>query len=109
GANGWTDDDSSVPMQLWAEKHDFDAKTLHNGFVIPERAPTVPNGLRDIDDALRNLFSHSNTPPFICRQLIQFLVTSNPSTNYVSRVAAKFINDGTGRRGNLTAVVRAIL
>jgi uncharacterized protein (DUF1800 family) len=109
GNGGWTDDDSSVPMQMWAEKHDFDAKTLHNGFVIPTRAPSVQNGVRDVDDALRNLFEHQNTAPFISRQLIQFLVTSNPSTNYVARVAAKFVENGAGKRGDLAAVVKAIL
>lgn len=109
GNGGWSDDDSSVPMQMWAEKHDFDAKTLHNGFTIPARAPTVENGLRDVEDALRNLFEHPNTPPFVSRQLIQFLVTSNPASNYVARVAAVFANDGAGQRGNLAAVVKAIL
>lgn len=109
GQHGGSDDDSSVPMQMWAEKHDFGAKTLLNGFTVPARAPTVENGLRDVDDALRNLFEHPNTPPFISRQLIQFLVTSNPSSNYVARVAAKFTNDGAGKRGNLAAVVRTIL
>ena len=109
GGNGWSDDDNSVPMQMWAEKHDFGAKTLLNGQTIPVRAPTVENGIRDVDDALRNLFEHPNTAPFISRQLIQFLITSNPSTNYVGRIAAKFTNDGTGKRGNLAAVVRAIL
>src|SRR5262249_11038384 len=69
----------------------------------------VANGLHDIDDALRNLFTHSNTPPFICRQLIQFLVTSNPSTNYVARIAARFVDNGAGVRGDLGAVVKAIL
>ena len=109
GNNGWTDDDSSVPMQMWAEKHDFGAKTLLKGFTIPARAPTAANGMRDVDDALRNLFEHPNTPPFISRQLIQFLVTSNPSSNYVARIAAKFANDGAGQRGNLAAVIKAIL
>jgi uncharacterized protein (DUF1800 family) len=109
GNGGWTDDDSSVPMQMWAEKHDFGAKTLHNSFVIPVRAPTVENGLKDVDDALRNLFEHPNTAPFISRQLIQFLVTSNPSSNYVARVAAKFANNGLGKRGDLAAVVKTIL
>ncbi len=109
GAYGWTDEDSSVPMQMWAERHDFDAKTLHNGLVIPARTPTVDNALHDLDDALRNLFEHPNTPPFISRQLIQFLVTSNPSTNYVGRVTAKFINNGSGVRGDLRAVLKAIL
>jgi uncharacterized protein (DUF1800 family) len=109
GQNGWTDDDSSVPVQMWAEKHDFGAKTLLNCVAIPARVATVENGMRDIDDALRCLFEHPNTGPFIGRQLIQFLVTSNPSSNYVTRVAAIFANDGTGKRGNLAAVVKAIL
>ena len=109
GGNGWNDEDSSVPMQMWVEKHDFGAKTLLKGFTIPARAPTVENGVRDVDDALRNLFEHPNTAPFVSKQLIQFLITSNPSSNYVTRVAAKFTNDGTGKRGNLTAVVKAIL
>ncbi len=109
GNGGWTDDDNSVPMQMWAEKHDFGPKALLNGATIPARAPTVENGLRDVDDALRNLFDHPNTPPFIGKQLIQFLVTSNPSSNYVARVAAVFANDGAGQRGNLAAVIKAIL
>lgn len=109
GNGGWSDDDSSLPMQMWAEKHDFGAKTLLRGFTIPARAPTVANALRDVDDALRNLFEHPNTPPFISKQLIQFLVTSNPSSNYVARVAAVFTNDGAGKRGHLAAVVKAIL
>jgi uncharacterized protein (DUF1800 family) len=109
GNNGWSDDDSSVPMQLWAEKHDFGAKNLLKGATIPARTATAENGMRDIDDALRNLFEHPNTGPFIGKQLIQFLVTSNPSSNYVARIAAKFANDGTGKRGNLAVVIKAIL
>jgi uncharacterized protein (DUF1800 family) len=62
-----------------------------------------------VADALHNLFEHPNIGPFIGKQLIQFLVTSNPSTNYVAHIAAKFANDGTGQRGNLAAVVKAIL
>lgn len=109
GNGGWVDDDLTVPMQMWVEKHDFGEKTLLNGFIIPARAPTVYNGVRDVEDALDNLFNHPNTGPFIGRQLIQFLVTSNPSPEYVARVAAVFADDGSGQRGNLGAVVRAIL
>ncbi len=109
GNGGWSDDDSSVPMQMWAEKHDFGAKTLLKGFTIPEREPSVENGVKDVDDALRNLFEHPNIGPFIGKQLIQFLVTSNPSSNYIARVAAKFANNGAGKRGDLAAVVKAIL
>jgi uncharacterized protein (DUF1800 family) len=109
GSGGWTDDDYAVPMQMWVEKHDFEAKSLLRGVTIPARAPTLANARRDVEDALRCLFEHPNTGPFVGRQLIQFLVTSNPSTGYVARVAAAFDNNGAGRRGDLSAVVTAIL
>ena len=64
---------------------------------------------QDLADALDNIFNHPNVGPFISKQLIQKLVTSNPSPAYVARVATVFNNDGTGRRGNLGAVVKAIL
>jgi uncharacterized protein (DUF1800 family) len=63
----------------------------------------------DLRFALDNIFHHPNVGPFICKQLIQRLVTSNPSPAYVARVATVFNNDGTGTRGNLKAVVQAIL
>jgi len=109
GRGGDRDYDGLVPMDLWPDRHDFESKTLLRGFVIPARFSSKQNATRDVDDALRSLVEHPNTAPFIGRQLIQFLVTSNPTTNYVARVSAVFNNDGTGRRGNLAAVVRAIL
>lgn len=57
---------------------------------------------------LDGLFYHPNVPPFVCRQLIQHLVTSNPSPGYVSRVAHVFANNGRGVRGDMQAVIRAI-
>ena len=56
-----------------------------------------------------SIFNNQNVGPFICRQLIQRLVTSNPSRDYVYRVAQVFNDDGTGVRGNMQAVVQAIL
>ncbi|MBN8247472.1 MAG: DUF1800 domain-containing protein, partial [Verrucomicrobia bacterium] len=109
GRGGNRDQDGVVPMDLWADRHDFEAKTLLRGFVIPARSATTRNAVRDLDDALRHLVEHPNAAPFISRQLIQFLVTSNPSTHYVARISAVFANDGSGHRGNLGAVVRAIL
>jgi uncharacterized protein (DUF1800 family) len=73
---------------------------------------TVPAGLNGADSlkvALDAIFAHPNVAPFISRQLIQKLVTSNPSPAYVSRVATVFANDGTGTAGNLKAVIKAIL
>ena len=63
----------------------------------------------DLKTALDNIFYHPNTGPFICRQLIQRLVTSNPSPGYVYRVAQVFANNGSGVRGDLKAVVKTIL
>ena len=63
----------------------------------------------DLKFALDNVFNHPNVGPFISKQLIQRLVTSNPSPAYVQRVATVFNNDGTNVRGNLQAVVQAIL
>lgn len=100
------------PMQAYAEEHDTGAKKIlaYPGAAlsqIPARDPADP--ARDLDDALDNIFNHPNVGPFIARQLIQRLVTSNPSPAYVQRIAGVFANDGTGRRGNLGAVVRALL
>ncbi len=109
GNGGYLDDQLSVPMTMRAEKHDFGAKVMLGGLTIPVRAVSPENGLRDVDDALDYLFNHPNVGPFIGRQLIQFLVTSNPSPEYVGRVAAVFANNGSGKRGDMAAVVRAIL
>ena len=62
-----------------------------------------------LDKTLDNIFYHPNVGPFVGKLLIQHLVTSDPSPAYVSRVAAAFNNNGAGVRGDLKAVVRAIL
>ncbi len=67
------------------------------------------NARAELAAALDNLSQHPNVGPFIARRLIQRLVTSNPSPAYIGRVAAVFANDGQGTRGNLGAVVRAVL
>ncbi len=95
------------PMQLFPAFHDDTAKNLTPVSLTP--IPAGQGGTQDLKLALDALFTHANTAPFISKQLIQRLVTSNPSPGYVYRVAQKFENDGTGRRGELGAVVRAIL
>ena len=77
------------------------------GVTIPASGSPDPNG--DLKIALDTLFNHPNLPPFFSKQMIQHLVTSNPSPAYVNRVAQVFNNDGTGVRGNLQAVITAIL
>jgi len=93
--------------------HDTDAKTLldvvRDGNANPTVLPAGQTPQKDIDDAIKNVFLHPNTGPFISKQLIQRLVTGNPTPAYVQRVAAKFANNGSGVRGDLKAVVRAIL
>lgn len=93
------------PMVLNQTQHDITAKTLLDGVVLPANQ----NGLTDLNQALDNIFNNSNVGPFISRALIRNLVTSNPSPAYVARVATVFNNDGTSVRGNLKAVVEAIL
>ena len=86
GQGGWTNEDHSTPMTFHAERHDFGEKFLLNGQVIPSRAATEDNAFRDVRDAVRGLFEHPNTAPFVCRQLIQFLVTDNPAPAYVAEL-----------------------
>lgn len=93
------------PLRLFPEEHEDGPKTIVGGKLIP----AGQGGLKDLNDTLDALFNHPNTGPFICRQLIQRLVTANPSPAYVYRVAQKFANNGSGVRGDLGAVVRAIL
>jgi uncharacterized protein (DUF1800 family) len=93
------------PMMLWPAFHDDTAKTIVGGKVLPPGQ----GGVKDLADTLDALVAHPNTGPFIARQLIQRLVTSNPSPGYVYRVAQAFANNGAGVRGDLGAVVRAIL
>jgi uncharacterized protein (DUF1800 family) len=94
-----------TPMELYPPFHDDGAKKLLNGVTL---APGQP-GETDLADALDNVFNHANVGPFVSVRLIQRLVTSNPSPGYVQRVAAVFDNNGFGVRGDLGAVVKAIL
>lgn len=101
------------PMQMYDSLHDCNAKTLLNGVTLPARTESDPDkgtaGLLDIRATIDCLFNHPSCPPFICKQLIQRFVTSNPSPAYIGRVTAKFINNGSGVRGDLKAVLKAIL
>ncbi|MEO5938550.1 MAG: DUF1800 family protein [Sphingomonas sp.] len=70
---------------------------------------TSGGGMAAIKVALDTIFAHANVPPFVSKQLIQRLVTSNPSPAYVSRVSAVFADNGAGVRGDMKAVIKAIL
>ncbi len=95
----------SKPMVPIESEHDTNSKVLLNGTVLP----SGQSAEQDLSGALDDIFQHPNLPPFVCRQLIQQLVTSNPSPAYVARVVQIFINNGSGVRGDLKAVVSAIL
>ncbi len=95
----------TIPMQLYPNFHDTGEKMLLSGVVLP----TGQSGEQDLSDALDNIFNHPNVGPFIAIRLIQRLVTSNPSPGYIDRVASVFNNNGSGVRGDLGAVVRAIM
>lgn len=95
----------TAPMQLYPSFHDTGEKSLLNGVTLP----AGQTGDQDLAAALDTIFNHPNVAPFISIRLIQRLVTSNPSPSYVGRVAAVFNDNGQGVRGDLGAVVKAIL
>lgn len=94
----------AVPMQHFPDRHSTTEKRF-----LGVTIPAGTNGPTSLRIALDTLFNHPNTGPFIALRLIQRLVTSNPVPAYVKRVADVFANNGGGVRGDLAAVVRAIL
>ena len=94
-----------APMVAVESAHDTTAKTLLGGTVLPAGQTAEA----DLTGALANIFSQPNVAPFVCKQLIQHLVTSTPSPAYVVRISAVFANNGSGVHGDMQAVIRAIL
>jgi len=116
----------SSPMQPWTASyrssddkttisggaHDMGAKTLLSypgADNFKRQLPANQTAQKDLEDVIDNIFNHPNVGPFIGEQLIQRLVTSNPSGAYVLRVTAAFNNNGAGVRGDMKAVIRAVL
>lgn len=97
--------DLTVPMQMYDWMHEQGVKNLLDGYVIP----AGQTGMEDIEDAVEHLFNHENVGPFLAKRLIQRLVKSNPTPNYISTVASAFNDNGSGVRGDMSAVVKAIL
>jgi uncharacterized protein (DUF1800 family) len=105
-------------MVLVPAHHELGTKLLLDNVTLPQAwgnqtvSSTSTNDAycsQDLESAMNSIFNNQNVAPFICRELIQRLVTSNPSRDYVYRVAQVFNNDGAGVRGNMQAVVAAIL
>lgn len=91
-------------MELSPKQHDYNAKQLFG--------QSIKAGMKadkELSASLDLLFNHPNVGPFISRQLIQRLVSSNPSPEYIKRIATVFNDNGDGERGDLGAVVQAIL
>jgi len=97
------------PMQNVASNYDTlsSKKLLNNVSLSPNSSPTAAQD--DLNAALDNIFQDTTMAPFVCKQLIEHLVKSNPSPNYVTDVVNVFNNDGNNVRGNLQAVIKAIL
>ncbi len=93
------------PLVAFDAHHDTAAKTVVDGKTLAAGQTAA----KDLADALDSIYHHPNVGPFIGRQLIQALVTSNPTPAYVARISAVFADDGAGVRGDLKAVIRAIL
>jgi len=100
----------SNPAKSYPPPHHTGSKTLLSYSGAPfSTLPANQTAQQDIENAIDNIFNHPNVGPFISRQLIQRLVSSNPSPAYVARVAGAFNNNGSNLRGDMKAVVRAIL
>jgi uncharacterized protein (DUF1800 family) len=97
--------DYNDPMVAVAGEHDTTSKILLNGTVLSAGG----TALQDLNGALDTIFADTNVGPFVCTQLIQHLVSSTPSAAYVSRISAVFANNGSNVRGDMQAVIRAIL
>lgn len=103
----WWDESRDLigPMKAFPDFHAEGEKRIINNGVIP--AGQTPD--QDLNQALDHLFNHPNVGPFVSKQLIQKLVTSNPSPQYVERVASQFNDNGQGVRGDMKAVIKAVL
>jgi uncharacterized protein (DUF1800 family) len=93
------------PMRAIEVAHDMSAKALLSGVTLPAGQTAE----QDLSGVIDSIFNHPNVGPFVCRQLIQHLVSGDPTPAYVGRVAAVFANDGSGVRGDMKAVITAIL
>ncbi|USQ94227.1 DUF1800 domain-containing protein [Caulobacter sp. RL271] len=98
-----TNRDWTQPMVMYAARYDTGAKTFL-GRTVPANATQQAS----VDAVVDAVFNHPNTGPYICKRLIQQLTLANPTPAYVERVAAVFANNGSGIRGDMKAVIRAI-
>ncbi len=98
--------DYTARMAMYTEHHETSGKNIFDNDLI---IPANQSGEQDIEDVLDYLFNHPNVGPFISLRLIQQLVKSNPSPQYINRVATVFNDNGNGVRGDMGAVFKVIL
>lgn len=94
---------------LWAEASEQTEHSLERKSFLGLSIPAGTGPIESLKLALDHLFEHQNVPPFFAKQLIQRLVTSNPSPAYIQRVSNVFVNNGDGVRGDLRAVFKAVI
>ena len=97
--------DLLLPMRMYELWHEPGEKEIIGGHIIP----AGQSGMEDIEEAIDVIFNHDNVGPFLAERLIQRLIKSNPTPAYIDRVATVFNDNGSGERGDLAAVVKAIL
>jgi len=102
---GFGNVDPTVTMAMYESYHEQSEKIMIDGTILPSGRA----GMEDVNDAIDIIFNHDNVGPFISTRLIQQLVKSNPTPAYVNRVATIFNNNGSGVRGDMQAVINAIL
>ncbi len=108
---GWRAANQSLGIKRWNQPmvHDATRHAPEEKVFLGVTIEKYTLGVESLKIALDTLFNHPNVGPFIGRQLIQRLVTSNPSRAYIRRVAEKFNNNGRGVRGDMRAVIKAVL
>jgi len=98
--------DRTVPMNMYEAEHEPGPKVLFGG---SHTIPGGQTGMQDIEDAIDVLFNHPNVGPFLAKRIIQRMVKSNPSPEYIARAATVFNDNGSGVRGDMLAFIKAIL
>jgi len=98
--------DRTVPMMMYDDEHEQGPKELFGGTYT---IPAGQSGMEDVEEAINQIYLHDNVGPFLAKRLIQRLIKSNPSPEYIARAASVFNNNGQGERGDMFAFIKAIL
>jgi uncharacterized protein (DUF1800 family) len=103
-SSDWTNAGHLMEPDTWRATHDFNGKVI-----LGVNFPAGRDAAKELDAVVDVLINHPNIAPFVSLRLIQHLVTSDPSPQYIARVSQVFRNNGSGVAGDMKAVIRAIL